>query len=336
MPETSLDRSTVAKTVAGFLAAAALLYLFGRVIGWGEILRTLRDADLRWFALACLSALAYMTIWSQAWNVILRVVDVEIPFSHIVVTYYAATFADYVTPFGKAGGSPFVAYVLSQDERANYQDSLAGVVTADTLNLVPFFVFAGVGAVGLLVTGGLANRADPLIGGLVALAVAIPVAGAVVWHQRGRVESFSTTLAGPLAARTDIFSAEGLSERIREFYRLLDRIAATPRRVAYTLVFSFVGWVFFALPLYLAGLTLGYHLDPLVVLFAVPASSLASIVPTPGGLGGVEAALVGLLVALTPITPGTAAGIALVYRVASYWFALGVGGIAALYVVYRS
>jgi hypothetical protein len=51
---------------------------------------------------------------------------------------------------------------------------------------------------------------------------------------------------------------------------------------------------------------------------------------------GVELALVGLLTVLVGMTGATAYSVAIVYRVASYWFAIAVGGIAALYVVSRT
>lgn len=53
-------------------------------------------------------------------------------------TYLAATFANYTTPFGQAGGEPFIAYVLSADTEASYEESLASVSTADLMHLLPF------------------------------------------------------------------------------------------------------------------------------------------------------------------------------------------------------
>jgi ABC-type nitrate/sulfonate/bicarbonate transport system permease component len=41
----SVDRKTIAKVLVGFVLAAIVLYLFGRVIGWSEILNTLRNAN---------------------------------------------------------------------------------------------------------------------------------------------------------------------------------------------------------------------------------------------------------------------------------------------------
>jgi hypothetical protein len=332
--DVGFDRSTWMKIGVGFVAAAILLYLFGTVIGWSEILDTLGRASLWWIALACLSSAVCLIIWAKSWDVILDLLGVEIPFRSLVPTYFAATFADYVTPFGKAGGGPFIAYVLSTDERANYQESLAGVVTADLLNLLPFFTFAGIGFVALALTGSIPPNTTALVYGLAMLAFLIPVLIYLSWRKETLVERFVVRLATPVAERTDRVSLESLRDRIDEFYRRIDVISDRPKLLGYTLVFAYVGWMFFAAPLFLAGKSIGVPLDPLLVLFIVPASTLAGISPTPGGLGGVEAAIVALLVGLTPTAPATAAAIALLYRVASYWFVVLVSGLAALYEVY--
>ena len=331
-----VDRRTTLKAVFGFAVAGVLLYLFGRVIGWNEISRTLRNADFEWLAVACVSTVASLVVWAKSWDVILRTVGVDVPFRKIVVTYFAATFADYATPFGKAGGGPFIAYVLAADTEANYQNSLASVVTADLLNLLPFFTFAGVGTVALLLQGEIPRQAELLVGGLGGLAIVLPALIYGSWKKRSLVERLVVTVLSPIARHTDRVNPENTRERVDEFYEVVDHIATNPRRLVETLLFAYVGWLFFAIPLYFATLTLGHSIDPMLVLFVVPASSLAGIVPTPGGVGGVEFALVGLLVALTAFSPGLAASIALVYRVASYWFALAVGGLAAFYVIHRT
>jgi hypothetical protein len=334
--EESLDRRTLAKVGVGFLVAFVLLYLFGRVIGWQEILQTLGSADPAWFAAAVASSLVGLAVWSKAWDEILALVEADIPFPKLMVTYFAATFADYVTPLGKAGGGPFIAYVLSTDERVNYEESLASVTTADLLNLLPFFGFAAVGFVGLLVRGGLPSKANTLVFGLAALAVAVPTGGYVGWRYRGTVTRTLGSVLDPIAERLPFIDPASVRETIRGFFTEVERIRRHPRMLAHTLVFSVTGWVFFAAPLYFAGRTLGVPLDPLVVVFIVPASTLAGLVPTPGGLGGVELAIAGLLVAFAPIDAGMAASIALVYRIASYWIILAVGGTAALYEIYTS
>ena len=330
------DRATIVKILIGFVVAAVLIYLLGVVVGWQKILSTLAGAEFEWLAIACVSTIVCLAAWGKAWQVVLSVLGIDVPYRKLIVTYFAATFANYVTPLGQAGGEPFIAYVLSKDTEASYEDSLASVVTADLLNLLPFFNFAALGLGFLLLQASLPEQAETLAQGLVILALGVPGLIYVGWRHREGVEQFVLRAIEPVARRTARVSVEGVRNRIDRFYVALERIASEPRKLLFAVGFSYAGWIFFALPLFFAGKTLGLPIDPLLVLFIVPASTLAGLTPLPGGVGGVEIALVVLLVALTPLAGGPAAAIALVYRVASYWFALGAGGVAALWVIARA
>ncbi|WP_226011145.1 lysylphosphatidylglycerol synthase transmembrane domain-containing protein [Halomicrobium salinisoli] len=335
-PLALLDRKTVAQIALGFVVAVVVLGLFAVGIGVGEIRAALAGAELEWLALGCLSTLLCLTAWGKSWQIVLRVAGVEESFRRLVVTYYAATFANYVTPLGQAGGEPFIAYVLSRDTDASYEGALASVVTADLLNMLPFVTFSGVGFAALIYQSSLPETLEPLAAGLMGLAVGVPVLAAVGWRYRFSLGRLVLRLAAPVARRTQRLSVEGLRERLRELNDAFQRIARDRRALVSALFFAYLGWLFFALPLYFAGLTIGRDLDLLLVLFIVPASTLAGLVPSPGGLGGVEAALLALLVGLLGVTTATGYAVALVYRLASYWFALGLGGVAALYVIARN
>jgi uncharacterized protein (TIRG00374 family) len=330
------DRRTLAKIVAGFIVAGVLFYILGVVVGFEDVRLAFREADLRWLAVACLSTFIGLAAWGKAWQVVLAVVGIEVRYRHLVVTYFSATFANYITPFGQAGGEPFIAYILSQDIGASYEDSLASVVIADLLNLLPFFNFAALGLAMLVVRAELPDVIRPLAYALTALAIAISGIAYLGWNHRVGVKRWVLRLLEPLLRRTSRFSIDGVRQRIDRFYASLEIIADEPRELAYALVFSYTGWLFFALPLYIAAITLGFHIEPLLVLFIVPASTIAGFVPTPGGLAGVETVLVVLLVALVPLAAGQAFAVATIYRVASYWFALVVGGIATFSVIARA
>ncbi|MFC7176574.1 lysylphosphatidylglycerol synthase transmembrane domain-containing protein [Halosegnis marinus] len=332
-----LDRGTLAKTLAGFLVAAVVLALFVLGVGLDQVTRALAEADPRWLAVGCLSTAACLALWGKAWQVVLRVAGIDVAYRRLVVTYFAATFANYVTPLGQAGGEPFIAYVLSRDTDATYEESLASVVTADLLNLLPFFSFSAVGLSVLLLQSSLPAAAKGLAQGLLAMALGVPALVVVGWRFRERVRGGLLRLAEPVAGLTDRLSVEGIAARIDGLYEAFGRIAQDRVALVEAVAFAYLGWVFFALPLYFAGQTLGFaSITPLLVLFVVPASTLAGLTPSPGGLGGVEAALVALLVALTGLTLAQGLAAALVYRVMSYWFALALGGLAALAVVARS
>ena len=332
----AVSRQTVLKAAVGFLVAMLVLYLLASGLGITELRSVLAGAELGWIALACLSTLLCLVCWGKAWQVVLREGGIQVPFRRLVVTYFAATFANYVTPLGQAGGEPFIAYVLSRDTGASYEDSLASVVTADLLNLVPFFTFAAGGLSWLVWRAELPAATQPLAVGLLGVALGVPALLAVGWRLRERLLAALSRAVAPIASRTDRVSVAGVRARLQNLFAAFERIAQEPLALVEGLAFAYLGWLFFALPLYLAGLALDVPVDPLLILFIVPASTLAGLTPAPGGLVGIELALVGMLVALTPIGAATAFAIALVYRLSSYWFGLVVGGGAALLVVNRS
>lgn len=87
--------------------------------------------------------------------------------------------------------------------------------------------------------------------------------------------------------------------------------------------------MFFAVPLYTGALALGVRVPLALVLFLVPVAGLATVVPLPGGLGGFEVALAGLLAALAAVDLTSAGAVVILYRLCSFWFFVLVGGIAA-------
>jgi len=330
------SRKRAAQAGVGFAVALAIIYLLAVGVGLDRLREVLARAQLRWVAAGSLSTALCLVSWARVWQIVLRVVGFDVGFRKLVVTFYAATFANYVTPLGQAGGEPFIAYVLSRDTEASYEDSLASVVTADLLNLLPFFSFAAVGMGWLLWQANLPAAVRPLAMGLLALAIGVPAFTVAGWRFRTRLARGFMRVAAPVARRAPKLTVEGIRERIHDLGAAFDRIAADPRALVRALVFSYVGWVFFALPLYFAGQTVGIPISALLVLFIVPASTIAGMVPSPGGLGGVEIALTALLLGLVGLTEAEAYAVSLVYRVASYWFAIGLGGLAALYVISRN
>ena len=99
-------RQTVVKIAIGFAIAAVLLGILATAIGWRAAVAELRSADPAFVALGCLSTALGLMAWGKAWQVVLRVGDIQAPYRKLVVTYFAATFANYVTPLGQAGGEP--------------------------------------------------------------------------------------------------------------------------------------------------------------------------------------------------------------------------------------
>jgi uncharacterized protein (TIRG00374 family) len=331
-----LDPRAAAKFLVGFLLAAVLVYLLGAVVGWAETVRQLRGADLRWVAVACLSTVGCLAAWTKTWQAVISALGVTVSYRTLVTTFFAATFANYVTPMGQAGGEPFVAYVLARETEATYEESLASVVTADLIRALPFFNVGVVGVGYLVLTRGLSERTEEFAVAIAGLAVGLPVGVVLLWRHRGTVEDLLLGALAPVASRTPRVELASVRARIDRLVASLEVIAGARRPLAVAIGFAYVGWILFALPLYYSGLALGLPLPLLLVAFLVPVTVIAGSSPTPGGLAAIEGTLVVLLAALTALSAGEALAVTTVYRLTSYWFVVAVGGLAALRVVRRT
>jgi uncharacterized protein (TIRG00374 family) len=84
------------------------------------------------------------------------------------------------------------------------------------------------------------------------------------------------------------------------------------------------------LALLLALKAVGAHPRPSLVVLAYASAELLALIPlTPGGLGFVEAGLVGTLT-LAGVTGADALTATLLYRLAAYWIPIPAGGVAYL------
>ncbi len=96
------------------------------------------------------------------------------------------------------------------------------------------------------------------------------------------------------------------------------------------LLASLGNWLFDYLALLAVLRAIGVHPRPTLVLLAYSASMVLGMIPiTPGGLGFVEAGLVGLL-ALAGVAAAVASIAVLAYRLVSYWLPLPAGAVAAV------
>jgi glycosyltransferase 2 family protein len=310
-PPVQLERfrlRTVVTLVIGVVAADILVSQLTKV-SFGDLMR---HADWRWSLVAlCLSAVTYIgATWSLA-----GYVPERLSFTRTFLAQLAGSFVTLVAPAAVGGVALNLRYLRKSGVSSADAGASVGVsqVFAFALHLVLLLIFVAL--------TGTAPASQPLrphvwvyftVGGLVAAALvvlAIP--------------------AGRRFVRSRLASALG-----QVLPRLLD-VAQQPMRLA-----EGIGGALLLTAAYLACLdasvrALGGHV-PLASLAVVylAGSALGSIFPTPGGLGGVEAALsAGLTAAGLPGT--TAVSAVLLFRTLTFWLPVPVGWVAMNYLVRR-
>lgn len=324
------------RLLVSFGAAVLILGAFLLVLEPARLARQLAGANIGIFALGLVSVLVALGCWGEASRRLFVPFDTPLSRRRALVAYGAGAFGKQVLPMGNAGGPAVMAYAFDREVDLGYSRSLAVIVVAEFLSFVSSLLLGFVGIVILLLFSSSGADLWWLGVGMVLVGAALLALSIVVWYRRrhvGLAVAGIARLLVPVVDRVSPARAEGLRpERVEatlgRYYETFDTVVGDRRAVLYAYVLSQLGWVFFALPLYTAALALGVRLPLALALFLVPVAGLATVFPLPGGLGGVEVALAGLLAVLAAIDLTTAGAVVILFRLCTFWFFVLVCGIA--------
>ncbi|MFB6132389.1 MAG: YbhN family protein [Halanaeroarchaeum sp.] len=320
----------------GFVGAGALIAALLLLVDVERVGATLVQADPGLVGVVLGLALLWLLAWSGSLKTVLASMDVQLSTSTSFFVYAAAVFANNVTPFGQAGGEPVTALIVSKVSETRYETGLVAIASVDVLNVVSSaaVVFFGIGVYTTRFTLGSSIMAA--VGSVVVILIGIVITFGLGWRYRhGLVDTVSGPIArgldrmtiGPLASRR--ITEAGVAERMNRFFGNVEVIAEDRQRLAVALALSLLGWLLQAATLVAAFAALGYDLSTVVTLFVIPLAYLAGITPLPGGLGGIEATFVALLVPTTGTGAAVVTASVILFRVATYWMPVAIGGTSA-------
>jgi uncharacterized membrane protein YbhN (UPF0104 family) len=282
----------IASLVAGYL----LLGQLGRV----DLLHTLQAADWRWVALGLV--LSGVTYLGAAWS-LSGYVPARLKFGPLVLAELAGSFVTLVTPAAVGGAALNIRYLQRRKVPAAVAAASVGVsqVVAFVLHLLLLVVFAAI-------TGSQAHSLQPPTWVYFVIAALILVVLTVVAIPAGR---------RLLRAR--------LAPVLGQVVPRLLAVAQQPRKLAEGIGGALLLTAAYILCLDACIRALGgsVPLASTAVVYLTGAA-LGSAVPTPGGLGAVEAALSAALTA-AGLPGATSVSAVLLFRTLTFWLPVPVG-----------
>jgi glycosyltransferase 2 family protein len=294
--------------LVGLMAILAYLVL-SLVVGWGTTLKAVLSlGPVKWAALLGLSLVNYGLRFAR-WHAYLRALGANVPVVQNLLIYVAG-FAFTVTP-GKAGEA--VRSVYLRGSGVPWSSGLAALAAERVLDLA---------AVALLATLALASFADYVLAAVI-VGVCIGALLFILVHHR---VSEKLLALWPESERWPNLK-HGLQQMLARSRRLL-----LPRRLVFGLALGLVAWSAEGLGFYFLVVWLSADTEAFAAIGIYAASMLAGALSfLPGGLGGAEAAMVGLLLA-SGTALGTATTATMICRAVTLWFAvvLGMASVAAL------
>ena len=321
-------------TIVGFAGALVVLAVLVWFVGVDDILASLAQADFSVLAAVVGVAVLWLALWGMALKTVLGSLGAPVAAHTAILVFAAAVFSNNVTPFGQAGGEPVSALLISQAADTEYETGLAAIASVDTLHFVPSIGFA-LGAFTFVAAGAVQLGRNLLFaaGAILTLAVAFPIGAYLGWRYRYELEAAVVRAVTPIARklgrlvpRWSAPTKAAIERRIEGFFTSIDRVAGNRRALVVATGFSALGWLALGTALWLSLFSLGYTVPFSVVMLAIPVGMVAGIAPLPGGSGAIETVLVLLLVPTAGVPSAVATSAVLLYRGATYWLPILLGG----------
>ncbi|ATW87781.1 hypothetical protein halTADL_0986 [Halohasta litchfieldiae] len=331
-----MDSRQLRTTALGFLLAGVVLAVLGWLVGVDEVVAILRQADNRGVGLVGLLICGWVAAWGFGIRDVLRALDTPTSSVTGILLSAGAGFANNVTPFGHAGGEPLTGLLIVDRTSAPYERGIAAMATVDTVNVFPSVGFGLVGLGWIAVDSSLSHQLTIVAVAAVVATVVGSLLGVAGWRRRSglaaRLAAGLSHIARPIGSvmpRLTPPSRAKLTARIEGFVADLELIAGSRRTLTVVFGYSAVGWLCQIAALWAAFEAIGAPISFAAALVVVPIGSVAAALPLPGGAGGIEGLLVGLLVA-TPLSTLPAASVVagvVLFRGVAFWLPTATGGI---------
>jgi uncharacterized protein (TIRG00374 family) len=290
------------------LVTLLVVLVYGGIVLWGDVQR-LRAvlASYQWWTFAAALALAstnYVVRWIK-WEYYLALLEIRgVPKSESATVFLSA-FVMSITP-GKASA-------LLKSAHGVPVTTTTPIVIAERLtDLVALILLVALG--GFWFPGGR----------LYALAAGTLVSGVMLFVLSARL----TNAFIDLASRTAVGARA--APRLREAYTSL-RVVASPRALVIPTLLSVLAWSFECVALWVILRGLSATASLAVASFAYATATVAGAVAMlPGGVGGFEPVMLALLPQLSQgaVAGEVARAATILVRLATLWFAVGVGAVA--------
>jgi uncharacterized protein (TIRG00374 family) len=290
----------------------------------------IQEAELLYIGAALLAGLGVLTTWALNWFNFFKVSDIKCSFRRTFQLMSAGQFLNAVTPLGQFGGQPFMAYLISKHSDTSYEKSLATVMSADLLAIIPLSTFVLSGYVYTVTMGSGGSQ----IAGMTAVTASLLIFGIVMgylgWYRPGTLEYIVLTAFEKITSFIGRGShlVDELESRLENVEDTFETVGKNPKAILRALAITHTAFLFKMAAFYAVVIALGHSINPFYIMLIIPIASTANFSPTPGGAGTFEAVMAQLAMIFIGVDYETALAIGILHRLATYWLHIVVGYVA--------
>lgn len=264
--------------------------------------------------------------YANLFHHIMRVLDIRLAYRTVLNIVLAGLAFSHLFGAGGAAGM-VVSYNALRKRDVPHGLIFVAIAAQNFFNYIVLWVVFLVALLSVVSSG----RLDPWRYGFAVLLIGfflwLTGYGLYLYRHRARMRRRVSQIAALINRLTkrERIQADHIDEWLDSLFAGMRRMSTHRGAKRTAVVYSCVFWFFDLLCLYLVFLAFGYHvgLPALAVSYAV-AYAVGTLVPTPGGLGAVEALLITMLVSFE-VPPAEAIAVVLVYRFINFWLPIPVG-----------
>lgn len=323
----------------GVILSIIFICLLIVFVGVSDFIRAISSADIKFSIICLLAGPTWLFMWSQTFRETANNLNIKLGRIHSFLLYSSVMFANNITPFAHLGGEPIAAGILSKSVNEDYDTSFGAISTASVIHFIPAIIFFCFGMILLLIidTQALAeleNVVIPFI--IVSIIVCIGVILVIKFQSKfkdkiailiSKLFTYLSKLPG-----VENYNKEFARSKITGYFNSFSKLRDNKQVLIIGSIFSMIGLLAKAIGLWFGLIAVGYQIPILVPIIAFPISGMASLLPLPGGAGGIEAVLVSVVGILTivPVVEITVAVI--LVRTSIFWTPIILGAVYTGYV----
>ncbi len=331
------------RIVAGFLVGIAAITIFVILVGWQDVISAINRTDPSIYALAFGLTLVALGLRALVWINMLDILDHDIGRPTVAGIFLSAKFFKYISPYGQVSATPGIAWFVGAFTDVDYERNLAAIVSADLFTYSPYYTFGALALGFTLLSAAPFPRVELYVGAAAIIVLVLIVALWTVLFKRNITERLVISVLSPLrwildrlgVSYGEEFTTSAIRDRIDGFYTTIDSLRDDQSTMLAGFIFGHAAWLFLMLPLMVVAWAVGVNLPIYLAMLVIALSKLGFVVPLPGGISGVEFAIAGLLILIAGVGQTDAVAMAILYRFATFYFTLGIGGIAASIIIIR-
>jgi len=256
------------KNLFWFAIATAIFAALLLAADPSKIVSSIAQAKPLYILAAFVTGFMVINCWSLNWYVFFKSLDIDCSYFRTFHVFTAGQFFNNITPLGRFGGQPIMAYLTSKNSGSSYEKSLATVMSADLVTVIPMTLYITTGLAYLTLTKTVSQEVTAASLTLLGFLLTGIFIGFLAWFRPGTIEKYSLKITNKTTQKLGRGEKihQKIVEKADEWEKTLQTIGKHPKTLLQSLIITGSAFLFRMATFYLILTSLGLQIHPLKIM----------------------------------------------------------------------